>query len=156
VFFLFQDVLFVFDFLQFKYDMPRCKFSHMYLLCVLWASWIFALVFVIAFGKFSAIITSLINSFSFLSSPSVIPITYVLHFFVIFPQFLNILLNLITFSVWDISLGILYLFIYLSMAVLGLCCCMQFFLVVTSRELFFVAVRGLLIAVASIAVKHGP
>ena len=48
------------------------------------------------------------------------------------------------------------LFIYLSMAVLGLCCCMQFFLVVTSRELFFVAIRGLLIAVASIAVKHGP
>jgi len=135
--------------------MPRCKFSHMYLLCVLWASWIFALVFVIAFGKFSAITTSLINFFlSFISFRHSYYIRVT--FFVIFPQFLNILLNLITFSVWDISLGILYLFIYLSMAVLGLCCCMQFFLVVTSRELFFVAVRGLLIAVASIAVKHGP
>ena len=131
--------------------MPRCKFSHMYLLCVLWASWIFALVFVIAFGKFSAIITSLINFFlSFISFCHSYYIRVTL--FVIFPQFFNILLSLITFSVWDISLGILYLF----MAVLGLYCCMRFFLVVTSRELFFVAVRGLLIAVASIAVKHGP
>jgi len=48
------------------------------------------------------------------------------------------------------------LFIYLSMAVLRLHCCMCFFLIVTSRELFFVAIRGLLIAVASLAAEHGP
>ena len=42
------------------------------------------------------------------------------------------------------------------MAVLGLHCCLGFFLVVTSRELLFVAIRGLLIAVASLAAEHGP
>ena len=47
-------------------------------------------------------------------------------------------------------------FIYLFMAVLGLRCCLGFFLVVTSRELLFVAIRGLLIAVASLAAEHGP
>ena len=48
------------------------------------------------------------------------------------------------------------LFIYLFMAVLGLHCCKGFFLVVTGRELLFVATCGLLIAVASLAAEHGP
>lgn len=47
------------DFLQFKYNMLRCKFSLVLILLVdLLASWICGLVFVSNFGKFSFIITS--------------------------------------------------------------------------------------------------
>ena len=41
------------------------------------------------------------------------------------------------------------LFIYLFLAVLGLCCCVQAFSSSSERGLLFVVVRGLLIAVAS-------
>ena len=41
------------------------------------------------------------------------------------------------------------LFIYLFLAVLGLCCCAQAFSSCGERGLLFVVVRGLLIAVAS-------
>ena len=46
-------------------------------------------------------------------------------------------------------------FIYLFLAVLGLCCCAQAFSSCGERGLLFVAVRGLLIAVASLAADHG-
>ena len=46
------------------------------------------------------------------------------------------------------------LFIYLSLAVLGLSCCVGFSLVVTSGGYSLVAVCGLLIAVASLVVEH--
>ena len=49
----------------------------------------------------------------------------------------------------------IYLFIYLFIAVLGLCCCAQSFSSCGERGLLFVAVRGLLIAVASLVAEHG-
>ena len=47
------------------------------------------------------------------------------------------------------------LFIYLFLAALGLCCCARAFSSCGERGLLFVAVRGLLIAVASLVAKHG-
>ena len=41
------------------------------------------------------------------------------------------------------------------MAVVGLCCCMRAFPSCGEQELFFLAVRGFLIAVASLVVEHG-
>ena len=46
-------------------------------------------------------------------------------------------------------------FIYLFMAVLGLRCCVRAFSSCGERGLLFVAVRGLLIAVASLVAEHG-
>ena len=50
---------------------------------------------------------------------------------------------------------IYYYFIYLFLAALGLRCCMQAFSSCSERGLLFVAVGGLLIAVASLAARHG-
>ena len=47
------------------------------------------------------------------------------------------------------------LFIYLFLAGLGLHCCARAFSSCSKRGLLFVAVRGLLIAVASLVVEHG-
>ena len=49
----------------------------------------------------------------------------------------------------------IYLFIYLFLAALGLCCCAWAFSSCGERGLLFVAVLGLLIAVASLVVEHG-
>ena len=49
----------------------------------------------------------------------------------------------------------IYLFVYLFMAVLGLRCCVQAFSSCGEQGLLFVAVRGLLIAVASLVAEHG-
>ena len=46
-------------------------------------------------------------------------------------------------------------FIYLFLAALGLCCYAQAFSSCGERGLLFVAVRGLLIAVASLVAEHG-
>ena len=46
-------------------------------------------------------------------------------------------------------------FIYLFLAVLGLRCCAWAFSSCGERGLLFIAVRGLLIAVASLVVEHG-
>ena len=54
--------------------------------------------------------------------------------------------------------GLLFLFnkfIYLFLAALGLCCCVRAFSSCGERGLLFVAVRGLLIAVASLVVENG-
>ena len=48
-----------------------------------------------------------------------------------------------------------YLFIYLFLAMLGLCCCKGFPLVVVSGRYSLVAVRGLLIVVASLVEEYG-
>ena len=48
-----------------------------------------------------------------------------------------------------------FLFICLFLAALGLCCCTRAFSSCGERGLLFVVVRGLLIAVASLVVKHG-
>ena len=48
-----------------------------------------------------------------------------------------------------------YLFIYLILAALGLRCCTQAFSSCGERGLLFLAVHGLLIAVASLVVEHG-
>ena len=45
-------------------------------------------------------------------------------------------------------------FIYLFMAALGLCCCAQAFSSYGEQGLLFVAVRRLLIAVASLVAEH--
>ena len=58
------------------------------------------------------------------------------------------------FNVVSIYLSI-YLFIYLFMAALGLHCCARAFSSCGEQELLFVAVHGLLIAVASLAAEHG-
>ena len=48
-----------------------------------------------------------------------------------------------------------FLFIYLFLAVLGLCCCARAFSSCGGEQgLLFVAVRGLLIAVASLVAEH--
>ena len=49
----------------------------------------------------------------------------------------------------------IYLLTYLLMATLGLCCCAWAFSSCGERELLFIPVRGLLIAVASLVVEHG-
>ena len=46
-------------------------------------------------------------------------------------------------------------FIYLFLVVLGVRCCVRAFSSCGERGLLFVAVRGLLIAVASLVVEHG-
>ena len=46
------------------------------------------------------------------------------------------------------------LFIYLFMAVLGLCCCARAFSSCGERGLLFVAVHGLLIVMDSLVVEH--
>ena len=48
-----------------------------------------------------------------------------------------------------------FIFIYLLLAVFGLCCCARAFSSCGDRGLLFVAGHGLLIAVASLAVEHG-
>ena len=48
----------------------------------------------------------------------------------------------------------IYIFIYLSLASLGLCCCAQASSNPGERELLFVVVRGLLTAVASLVAEH--
>ena len=54
-----------------------------------------------------------------------------------------------------IYLFILKIYIYLFLAALGLCCCVWAFSGCGERALLFVAVRGLLIAVASLVAEHG-
>ena len=49
----------------------------------------------------------------------------------------------------------IYKFIYLFLAALGLRCCAQAFSSYGEQGLLFVAVRGLLIAVASLVAEHG-
>ena len=53
----------------------------------------------------------------------------------------------------NIFIYLSYLFLFL--AVLDLCCCAQAFSSCGERGLLFVAVHGLLIAVASLVVEHG-
>ena len=48
-----------------------------------------------------------------------------------------------------------YVFIYLFLAELGLCCCAWAFSSCGERGLLFVVVHGLLIAVASLVAEHG-
>ena len=47
-----------------------------------------------------------------------------------------------------------FIFIYLFLAALGLCCCARAFSSCGERGLLFVAVCGLLIAVASLVAEH--
>ena len=57
-------------------------------------------------------------------------------------------------SAFEIKLFIFKL-IYLFLAALGLCCCMQAFSSCGEQGLLLVVVRGLLIAVASLVVECG-
>ena len=50
---------------------------------------------------------------------------------------------------------LIYLFIYLVLAVLGLHCCARAFSSCCERGLLFVAVHRLLIAMASLVAEHG-
>ena len=49
----------------------------------------------------------------------------------------------------------IYLFIYLFLAALGLCCCAWAFSSCGEQGLLFIVVCGLLIVVASLVVEHG-
>ena len=53
------------------------------------------------------------------------------------------------------SVMLIYLFIYLFSAVLGLRCCARAFSSFGKQGLLFVMMRGLLIVVASLVVEHG-
>ena len=48
-----------------------------------------------------------------------------------------------------------FILFYLFLAVLGLCCCTRAFSSCGERELLFIVVHRLLIAVASFVVEHG-
>ena len=50
----------------------------------------------------------------------------------------------------------LHIVFYLFLAALGLCCCARAFSSCAEQGLLFVAVRGLLIEVASLLVDHRP
>ena len=54
-----------------------------------------------------------------------------------------------------LKINLLILFIYLFLAALGLCCCTWAFSTCSEQGLLFIAVRGLLIAVASLVAEHG-
>ena len=54
-----------------------------------------------------------------------------------------------------VILIIIIFLIYLFLAALGLRCCARAFSSCSERRLLFVAVHGLLIAVASLVVEHG-
>ena len=59
-------------------------------------------------------------------------------------------------SILEINCLLFFLnFIYLFLAVLGLHCCARALSSCGERGLLFVAVRGLLIAVASLVAEHG-
>ena len=53
------------------------------------------------------------------------------------------------------ELSFFFNFIYLFLAALGLCCCARAFSSCSERGLLSGAVRGLLIAVASLVAEHG-
>ena len=52
-----------------------------------------------------------------------------------------------------LKINLFYLFLFL--AALGLCCCARAFSSCSERGLLFVAVHGLLVAVASLVAEHG-
>ena len=58
-------------------------------------------------------------------------------------------------SVFFFLINFIYLFIYLSLAELGLRCCTRAFSSCSKQGLLFIAVHGLLISVASLVVEHG-
>ena len=64
---------------------------------------------------------------------------------------ISLFLQLVFFVSFFINLFSFYLFL----AALGLCCCARAFSSCGERELLFVAVRGLFIAVASLVAEHG-
>ena len=69
-----------------------------------------------------------------------------------------LILNFWPLELWEnqfLLFFFLYKFIYLFLAALGLHCCMRAFSSCSERGPLFVAVRGLLIAVASLVVEYG-
>ena len=67
----------------------------------------------------------------------------------------RLLFSLLHCFVYLLFFQFIYLFIYLFLAALGLCCCARAFSSCSEWGLLFVAVRRLLIAVASLVVEHG-
>ena len=65
---------------------------------------------------------------------------------------MNCILILNTFQC---SKKFFYINLFIYLAVWGLCCCARAFSSCSERGLLFVAVRGLLIAVASLVAEHG-
>ena len=60
----------------------------------------------------------------------------------------------VSFYSSESNMTVFFLFMYLFLAALGLPCCVRAFSSCGERGLLFVAVRGLLIAVASLAAEH--
>ena len=67
---------------------------------------------------------------------------------------LRILWCHVLFFIYLLTYLLTYLFIYLFMAALGLHCCAWAFSSCGEQGLLFVAVRGLLVAVASLVLEH--
>ena len=66
----------------------------------------------------------------------------------------------VTSSLFSVSVSLFLVLLFnfhliLFLAALGLCCCVQAFSSCGEQGLLFVAVRGLLIVVASLVVEHG-
>ena len=57
---------------------------------------------------------------------------------------------------FDFIVSFICLFVYLFLTALGLCCCVWAFSSCSERGLLLVAVRKLLIAVASLVAEQGP
>ena len=57
-------------------------------------------------------------------------------------------------GIWNLTWAFLLSFLLALLAVLSLCCCPRAFSSCGERGLLFLAVRGLLIAVASLVAEH--
>lgn len=109
LFLYFKELLLVFGFLRFKYNMARYKLFGIYTSYVSWTAWIYGLVSAINCGKFSVTVTSIIFF---------LPLSHSL-FLLIFPSrvcyiFYNCLTVvgyyvpslLFAFQFWEVSIGI--------------------------------------------------
>ena len=55
----------------------------------------------------------------------------------------------------DVPIDSLFIYLFLFLAALGLCCQVRAFFSCSKRGLLFIAVHGLLIVVASLVAEHG-
>ena len=85
------------------------------------------------------------------------PLTFFVMFSKIFGKckFIYFIFSLLLLLLFLIYGFLIYLFIYLFMAALGLRCCPRVFSSCGEQGLLFVVVRGLLIVVASLVEEHG-
>ena len=73
----------------------------------------------------------------------------------VMPCYIKLCSKVVVLGLNSYTYSFFKMFIYLFMAALGLCCCTRAFSSCSDQGLLFVAVRGLLITVASLVVEHG-